>query len=268
MSGYLTPQQIDLLLKRIHPQRVVKRSESGKELSYVEAHDVKAMMIRVYGFARWSWHIDSHEIKREEETKTKQGKDAWRVVALVRGTLTLFAPDGTHLADYSGLHAGSNVHPDYGEALGNAITNADSYAFKRAAIMALADQGGLSLYNKGQQSEIVRWTLVKPQGNSAEPVNTDDVPAVAPESEVTEDPREKNEAKPTPQPRENPRKPALDEIRDRALNPPADADAMWWSRLQLEASKAKVLNAKTADGSGVEMTLAALIQGQIKARAA
>ena len=188
MSNYLTPEQYAVLM---HPKGIHKDRVSSRDgYSYVEAHDIKAAMIRVFGFERWSWQINSCQVQREQETVTKSTqKPAWYISALVHGTLTVCAPDGTILATYDGVHAGSSTHPEYGEALGNAVTNADSYAFKRAAIMALGTQGGLGLYNRGSRDEIVRWTVVKPEGtDEGREADPEDVPKISPESLEVPDP--------------------------------------------------------------------------------
>ena len=63
---------------------------------------------------------------------------------------------------HDGSHVGESTHPVFGEAHGNALTNSETYALRRAAIN-LGDQFGLSLYNKGSLEAIVRWTLVRPE---------------------------------------------------------------------------------------------------------
>jgi recombination DNA repair RAD52 pathway protein len=261
---YFNAQQHAQLLGGINPNRV---GRDGKGFSHVEAYEIRAHLNRLIGFARWSADLTDLALIFATE---KDGKHSVCYRATMR--LTVCAPDGTPLATYTEAATGeAKNQPHQGDAHDLAMKTAESQAFKRCAVN-LGDAFGLSLYAKGSLAPLVRATLVTPIGTaaapSATPVDAHITEPIPQESEQAEDKRETNAKKATEQPRENPRKPALDEIRDRALNPPADADAMWWSRLQLEASKAKVLNAKTADGSGVEMTLAALIQGQIKARAA
>lgn len=178
MTGYLTRKQVEYLLQPIRANRV--NSRDG--MAYVEGHDIKAELIRVFGFARWSWVIRESVIEHKEATKTKAGKDAWYVVARTVGDLTVCAPDGTVLATYSGAHVGESTHPVLGEAMGNALTNSDTYATKRAAICALADAGGLGLYNKGSREALVRGTFVMPEPDESEPVELPETPEVHPES--------------------------------------------------------------------------------------
>lgn len=172
--NYLTDKQVELLLKPIHPQRVL----SLKGLAYVAGHDIRAELNRVFGFCRWSEEILHQHLICENEAKTSKGAAAWFVVYNSRVRLTIMSPDGNPLTFYDGSHTGSNLHPDRGEAHGNAITNSATYALRRAAIN-LGDQFGLSLYNKGSLEPIVRWTLV-----GDEPADTDDVVQVEAEDEA------------------------------------------------------------------------------------
>jgi len=172
-NDYLTSEQVQLLLKPIHPQRV--RKTQG--MSHVEGYDIRAELNRVFGFCRWSEEILHQSLVCEYETKTHAGKDAWCVVYNTRVRLTIHAPDGGYLTFYDGSHVGESTHPSRGEAHGNAITNSATYALRRAAIN-LGDQFGLGLYNKGSLDPIVRWTLV---GDT--PADTDDIAEVGAEEQ-------------------------------------------------------------------------------------
>lgn len=171
---YLSPGQIELLLKPIHPQRVL----SLKNMAYVAGHDIRAELNRVFGFCRWSEQILEQELVSETETKTSAGKPAWNIIYRTRVRLTVHAPDGSMLTFYDGSHVGENTQPSKGEAHGVALTASETYALRRAAIN-LGDQFGLSLYNKGSLEPIVRWTLV---GDL--PANTDDVAQVEEEEQT------------------------------------------------------------------------------------
>lgn len=169
-SSYLSDQQVTLLLKPIHPNRVLQL----KGMSYVEGYEIRAELNRVFGFARWSEEILEQSLVCETETKTNAGKPAWNVVYRSRVRLTIHAPDGTLLTFYDGAHVGENTHPVRGEAHAIALTASQTYALRRCAIN-LGDQMGLSLYNKGSLEPLVRWTLVRPEPVAAD---TDDVPVV------------------------------------------------------------------------------------------
>lgn len=208
---YLTDEQVKLLLRPIHPQRVLQRDR----MSYVEGYDIRAELNRVFGFGRWSEEVLDQALICETEKKTNAGREAWYVVYRTRLRLTVNAPDGTYLAHYDGSHVGESTHPVRGEAHGNALTNSETYALRRCAIN-LGDQFGLSLYNKGSLEPIVRWTLVRPEAG-AEPADTDDVPQVSAEdsgssSAGNAEPRDSGEALDNAEPVTAPRdvsKPAI-----------------------------------------------------------
>lgn len=171
--NYLSPEQVKLLLGAIHPQRVL----SLKNMAYVAGHDIRAELNRVFGFARWDQELLRQDLICEREVKTKAGSNAFYV--LYRSTVRLYvrAADGTPLCFYDGTHVGESTHPVQGDAHGNAVTNSETYALRRAAIN-LGDQFGLSLYNKGSLDAIVRWTLV-----GDVPADTDDVAKVEEEEQ-------------------------------------------------------------------------------------
>jgi Rad52/22 family double-strand break repair protein len=174
---YFTDDQITLLLKPIHPNRVLQL----KGMSYLEGFDVRAELSRIFGFGRWSEETLDQQLVCETETKTNAGKTAWYVVYRTRIRLSIFAPDGTRVTHYDGAHVGESTHPVRGEAHGNALTNSQTYALRRCAIN-LGDQFGLGLYNKGSLDPIVRWTLVRPsQGAEINRTDTNDIPLVSKE---------------------------------------------------------------------------------------
>lgn len=261
----LTERQIDLLLQRIHPKRVLNRDGN----SYVEAHDIKAELIRVFGFANFDSEVVEQVCLFDVPCQTKAGKDAFNVAYRSVVRLTVKAEDGTPLATYTEGHVGESTHPVRAEAHGNALTNSESYALKRCAVF-LGDQFGLSLYNKGSLASLVRWTLQRPQTDETdkptdESTDERDVPDVHPESTEVEqepDPRETNAkpaqqeqvaasgeqpAEPDPAEREAQRKQVeADRIRQAALNPPPDdwtgTPVRWISHLMGEAVKHKCQN--------------------------
>jgi len=146
--------QYDQLLKPLHPSRVAKRSQAGRQLSYLEAWDVKAHLIRIFGFGGWSWNVLKAELAFEEQNE----KGNWNVGYKVIGRLYISQLG----CDYSEAAVGSASIPQRGEAHDMAIKTAESDALKRAAIN-LGTQFGLSLYNDGSLADVVHTTLDKPQ---------------------------------------------------------------------------------------------------------
>lgn len=151
----ITPQQYEQLLKSLNTNRVAKRSGGGgRQLSYLEAWDVKAHLIRIFGFGEWSWDVLSAELMFESINgdKTSVG---YKVI----GQLRIHATGAT----YTEAAVGSSNLPQRGEAHDMAIKTAESDAIKRAAIN-LGTQFGLSLYDNGSTNDVVKATLIKPEG--------------------------------------------------------------------------------------------------------
>lgn len=149
----LNEQQYEQLLKPLNPARVAKRSQAGRNLSYLETWDVKAHLIRIFGFGNWSWEVITADIAFESE---KDGK--WNVGYKVVGRLTVPGMDGNWGATYTEAAVGSATLPQRGEAHDMAVKTAESDALKRAAIN-LGTQFGLSLYSNGSLRDVVGRTL-------------------------------------------------------------------------------------------------------------
>jgi hypothetical protein len=66
-----------------------------------------------------------------------------------------------------GSATGKQAQANRGDLMDNALKTAASDAFKRCCIN-LGTQFGLSLYNDGQTTDVVRMTLVGPSGFDAE----------------------------------------------------------------------------------------------------
>lgn len=263
MTLHLTKEQHELLLKKIHKDRVSSRDG----MAYVEAHDDKAHLIRIFGFGGFDSEVVEQTLLFDEQVTTSNNKPAFHVAYRSVVKLTVWDQCGCK-AVYTEGHVGASTHPRRDEAHGNAVTNSESYALKRCCVF-LGDQYGLSLYNKGQRDAIVRWTLVKPpkpeEGQQDDQPDTDDIPAVHQES---------LEADPVPEPRVTTQTPAVplvaagpvsggdsppsappetpsddalrevaNRIRERAIGDPDKGftPSRWISHLMGEAIKAKVL---------------------------
>ncbi|UVK61385.1 ssDNA binding protein [Microbacterium phage Gingerbug] len=159
--GSLTPAQVQALLMPINGARVLHLDGN----SHVSQQDIRAHLIRVFGFGNYDLDVVKTELVFEDSsmrTRKRDGKEylGWDVCyrALVR--LTVRNPDGEYVAHYEdGSTATAQGQPSRGDAHDLAYKSAISLSVKRAAI-ALGDQFGLSLYNKGQQSALVGGTMV------------------------------------------------------------------------------------------------------------
>lgn len=161
-DSYLTPEQVDVLLRPLNPKRV--KMLDG--LSHLEAWDVRATLTRVFGFGRWDEEsVEPPVLLYEQETQTRKGTPAWKVAYRTHRRLTIRTPDGSLLCAFEGSAVGESIMPDFkrGDAHDMAIKTSESQALKRCAIN-LGTQFGLSLYDDGNTNDVVRVLLVRPGG--------------------------------------------------------------------------------------------------------
>ena len=145
----LNHAQYEQLLKPLNPNRVAKRQQAGRNLSYLEAWDVKAHLNRIFGFLEWSADVIQSDLIFED---FKDGK--WNVGYKV--VMRLSFP--STYCSYTEAAVGSSTLPQRGEAHDMAIKTAESDALKRAAIN-LGTQFGLSLYDNGSLKDVIGRTL-------------------------------------------------------------------------------------------------------------
>lgn len=154
MYSSLNDAQREYLLRPLAADRVAKRSQAGRSLSYVEAWDIKRTLIRVFGFGGWSWDVQTADLAFEDTVLSKSGGDNWNVGYKVIGRLKIEALYCT----YTEAAIGSATLPSRGDAHDMAIKTAESDALKRCAIN-LGTQFGLSLYDNGALNDVVGRTL-------------------------------------------------------------------------------------------------------------
>lgn len=263
MSQYLSEEQVAKLLEPIHPRRVSTRDG----MAYVEAHDIKAHLTRIFGFARWSSDVIDQQLIAERQVQTRNGKDAFYVCYRSIVRLTICAPDGTVLATYTEGHVGDSTHPTQGDAHGNALTNSESYALKRCAI-ALGDQFGLSLYNRGQTSKIVGKTLVAMPGEQPKTTDVDaDIPQIHPEELAQPDPEPAPVAPKVQPPVASSKKAAAAAIVEKlhALDFTQSRGVILRAvtALKIEAGKARCLNEPVGVGGGETIPLTVMLDNAI-----
>lgn len=155
----LTPEQTAQLLRPINPRRVLKRGQAGRQFSYLAQHDVRAMLIRIFGFGGFSLTTNGVNVIVCE----KNDKSQWEVSVMVTMTLDVHDVEGI----YSETAVGSSTQPSRGEALDMATKTASSDAMKRCA-MNLGDQFGLSLYENGSTQQFVKSLVKEAPGDPVE----------------------------------------------------------------------------------------------------
>lgn len=149
----LTPEQYEVLLKPLAGSRVATRSVGGQSLAYLEAWDVKAHLIRIFGFGGWSWDVKEATVAYEQQNE----KGRWEVGYRVVGCLLIHSLG----CSYTEAAVGFATLGARGEAHDMAVKTGESDALKRASIN-LGTQFGLSLYNNGSRQDVVGHTLVHP----------------------------------------------------------------------------------------------------------
>lgn len=155
--------QVKQLLAPINPRRVLK---DGKNNSHIAAHDVLAHLNRVFGFGNFSIEVMSTELVHQScrNPDANYREQRWDVVYRAQVRVSIFEQDGEMRIGtcfYENVSCGDAQNQVLHDAHDLALKSAVSLATKRACI-ALGDQFGLSLYNKGQMTALVRGTKVLP----------------------------------------------------------------------------------------------------------
>lgn len=146
-------QQFELLMRPLNKQRVKHRSQGGMELSYLEAYDVRATLIRVFGFGGFSIETLDSKIVDVSAKGNLHVVTASAHVRLVIHSLECV---------YSEVAAATQTGPVLGEVADFALKTAVSDAMKRCA-MNLGSQFGLGLYDHGSLAEPVKVVFGQPQ---------------------------------------------------------------------------------------------------------
>jgi recombination DNA repair RAD52 pathway protein len=164
MDTPLTPEQLGALHADLHPARVAKRSQGRQELSYMEAYDIKAMLIRVFGYAGFSADcLDAKIIREEQVQQANSDKLNWKITAQATVRITIHQTGVT----YTETAIAGSSQPDYTESADMAMKSAESDALKRAAIY-LGTSFGLGLYNNGMTRDIVRRVFAPGQSEATQ----------------------------------------------------------------------------------------------------
>jgi DNA recombination protein Rad52 len=139
-------KQLQELQEPLSSQAVKTRSQSGRNLSYIEGWYAISEANRIFGFGCWDQEIV--ELKCVSERERKIGRDqkpGWGIsyVASVRITVNGIKREG--------VGAGHGIDVDPGQAHESAIKEAATDAMKRA-LMTFGNQFGLALYDKDQRN--------------------------------------------------------------------------------------------------------------------
>jgi len=148
-----TPEQEALLKAPLDRAHVATRSQSGRNLSYVEGWHCIAEANHIFGFAMWDRETVDLRVVAERERKIGQAlKDGWGVSYLARVKITVVTPDGSEIIR-EGCGSGHGIDVDLGLAHESAAKEAETDAMKRA-LMTFGNPFGLALYDKTQASVV------------------------------------------------------------------------------------------------------------------
>lgn len=158
--GQFTARQVAQLLRPINPRRVLPDQRGN---AHVSQQDVTAHLIRVFGFGNFDIEVLDVSCLFEQpriaagEVVTHATRFDVAYRALVR--ITIRNEYGDMVCQYTNGSTHTAQNQKRGDAHDGAYKSAISLSIKRATI-ALGDQFGLSLYNKGQLAPLVGGTLV------------------------------------------------------------------------------------------------------------
>ena len=139
-------KQLHELQEPLSSQAVKTRSQSGRNLSYIEGWYAISEANRIFGFGCWDQEIIELKCVCERERKIgRDQKDGWGIsyVASIRVTVNGVKREG--------VGAGHGIDVDPGQAHESAIKEAATDAMKRA-LMTFGNQFGLALYDKDQRN--------------------------------------------------------------------------------------------------------------------
>lgn len=186
---HLTQEQLSTLMSPLWANRVKQR----QGFSYLEAFDVKATLIRVFGFGGFSAEvIDSKilDIRDDGRQGTKRGSDEPKtpyVMAQATVRLTIHPQvEGDQPAVYTETAVGTNDGHTIGDVADNAIKSAASDALKRCATY-LGTQFGLGLYDNGSLAEVVQVVYGPDQFEDVKAITEARVEAARPRTQATID---------------------------------------------------------------------------------
>lgn len=169
-----TPSQQQALAAPLDRANVQTRSQSNRNLSYLEGWHVIAEANRIFGFDGWQRETLHCQCVAERERSIGSGqRSGWGVTYTAKARIQV----GEIIREGSG--AGHGIDMDLGQAHESAIKEAETDAMKRA-LMTFGNQFGLALYDKQQREVAAKPT---PRPHKGEPLATMGEPVAAPTPE-------------------------------------------------------------------------------------
>ena len=168
MNSQLSLAQIGILMQPIRGTRVASRQQGGKTLSYLEAYDVRAHLIRIFGFGGFDAEVLDYDQVFVRDYTNNDDKPMQEIAYKARVQLTIRDRNGVAVSRYTECAVGSaSGGSGFGDLHDNALKTAVSDALKRCAIN-LGSQFGLGLYDQGSRAEVVRMLVEDPRGEQVQ----------------------------------------------------------------------------------------------------
>lgn len=125
-------------------KNISQRTQSGRSLSYIEAHHAIREANRIFGWDGWTRETVSVKEVQTEQKASRNGGDLWYIGYVCKVLVRV----GEVVREGTGFGQGQDS--DLGKAHESAIKEAESDAMKRA-LMTFGDPFGLALYDKTQE---------------------------------------------------------------------------------------------------------------------
>jgi DNA recombination protein Rad52 len=147
MAMQFSEDQIKLLQAPLNRAAVRQRSQSGRQLSYIEGWHAIAEANRIFGFDGWTRETTEIRcVSERERTIGRDQKPGWGVTYIAKVRVVV----GGFELMREGCGAGHGIDADLGQAHESAIKEAETDAMKRA-LMTFGNPFGLALYDKDQR---------------------------------------------------------------------------------------------------------------------
>ena len=149
----MRPEAIRELQSPLDKKHVAKRTQSGRQLDYIEGWHAIAEANRIFGHDAWaSETVDIRCVAEKPRKIGQSGKDGWGVSYVARVRIVVSSPDNPmEQVIREGVGAGHGIDADLGLAHESAIKEAETDARKRA-LMTFGWPFGLALYDKSREN--------------------------------------------------------------------------------------------------------------------
>jgi DNA recombination protein Rad52 len=147
-------ETVEKLTAKLDAGHVKKRTQAGRQVSYIEGWQVIAEANRIFGHSEW----DRETVELAQLGKTEENDKGNKVVAYM-AKVRIRVRAGDNVVVREGCGFGSGFAKSEGDAHESAIKEAETDAMKRA-LMTFGNPFGLALYDK-EQKEVEKPGAVK-----------------------------------------------------------------------------------------------------------